>query len=344
MGAYNYDVKQEWIDKGYWVEPDFEQVKIRQDMLDQYWWWIHERQNIWHKRVILGEPAPWTENTTLQVYKFTNAIRDLDRLTIYYIDHLLSNLEDNETSKKELVLNTMIYRLFCRVDTWEEIGYLKLANWNEEWPKAKERLRERRASGESMFTSAYYVNDLKSANPNKETNSNKTENAIAMIEGWVSKIDDIYKRAFVEVKDMKEQMEIFKELPAIGHFTAYEWACDFCLPERYAGIKLVPFDDDSYTNVGPGAKRGINWIFEDTGNMTDLQTIFFLRSIAKSEFERLGYDKTMKWPAKVKDFNLRIIEHDLCEVQKFFKAETGQGRPKVKFKPVTSDMNLLKGR
>ncbi len=340
----NWEVKPEWIEKGYWVEPDPDKVKIRQDKLDRYWWWIHERQNIWYKRVILGEPAPWTENETLKVYKFTNAIRDLDRLTIYYIDHLLSNLKDNDESKKSLILNTMIYRLFCRTDTWEEIGYIELANWEEEWPKAKERLRKRREDGHSIFTSAYYVNDLKSANPDPNTNSNKTENAIAMIEGWVANLDDLYKRAFVEVADMKEQMEIFKELPAVGHFTAYEWACDFCLAERYAGISLVPFDDDSYTNVGPGAKRGINWIFEDTGNMSDLQTIFYLRSIAKSEFERLGFTDTMKWAPKVTDFNLRIIEHDLCEFQKFCKAEHGEGRPKVKFKPVTTDLSLLKGR
>jgi len=339
-----WDVKQEWIDKGYWVEPDMDKVVINQENLDQYWYWIHERMNIWHKRVILQEPAPWTKDEILKNYKFTNAIRDLDRLTIYYIDNILPHLEDNDDSKKSVILNTMIYRLFVRIETWEEIGYIPLDKWEEEWPKAKARLRKRREEGHSMFTSAYYVNDLKSANPDPATNSNKTENAIAMIEGWVKNLGDIYQRAFVEATDMKTQMEVFKELPAVGHFTAYEWACDFCLPERYMGIKLVDWDDDSYTNVGPGAKRGIDWIFESTGNMSDLQTIFWLRSIAKAEFERLGYDKTMKWPAKITDFNLRIIEHCACEYQKYKKAYEGVGRPKVKFKPQTTDLNLLRGK
>ena len=197
----NYEVKPEWEEKKYWVEPDFEKVKINQENLDEYWYWIWERQNIWHKRVILEEEAPWTEDEILKTYKFTNAIRDLDRLTIYYIENLLSNLKDSDESKKSLILNTMIYRLFCRLDTWEEIGYIELSDWDTKWEEAKTRLRKRREDGHSIFTSAYYVNDLKSANRNKETNSNKLENAICMIEGWVENLDDLYKRAFLEATD-----------------------------------------------------------------------------------------------------------------------------------------------
>ena len=348
----NYETKPEWIEKGYWIEPDLTTVKINQKNLDEYWYWIHERQSIWHKRVILGEPAPWTEDGILKEYKFTNAIRDLDRLTIYYIDNILSNLEATKTAgvisigeiQKSVILNTMIYRLFCRIETWEEIGYIALNDWEEEWPKAKERLRKRREEGHSIFTSAYYVNDLKAGNPNPETNSNKLENAICLIEDWYKNIQDIYVNGFLEAGSMKEQLDYFKTLKCIGHFTAYEWSCDFCLAERYTGVKLVRWTDDSYTNVGPGAKRGLDWIFEDLGNMNHLQAIFYLRSIAKDEFKRLGYDKTMKWPVKVTDFNLRVIEHDLCEYQKYKKAKEGVGRPKVKFKQSTFDNSVLKGR
>lgn len=304
-------VKSEWVEKGYWVEPNLETLDINFDNLNEYWYWIHERMNIWDKRVNQGLPVPWTDDEVLRDYKFTNPIRDLDRLSLYYIDNYVTKLEDNENSKKTFILNTMIYRLFLRLETLDEIGYIHIDNWETEWPKAKERVRARRESGESMFTSAYYVNSLKAVNPDPATNSNKTENALIMIEGWHKNIDEIYQKAFVEATDMAEQIEYFKTLPAIGHFTSYEWACDFCLPERYAGIKLVDWDDDSYTNVGPGAKRGINWIFKNRGGMNDLQTIFWLRSIANSEFERLGYTDTMKWPNKVKDFNLRIIEHSL---------------------------------
>lgn len=339
------EVKQEWIDNDYWVQPDPTKVKIRQEFLDEYWWWIHERQNIWYKRVILEQPAPWTDDPILREYKFTNAIRDLDRLTIYYIDNLLSKLEDNEQSKKNLIYNTMVYRLFCRIDTWEEIGYLDLFNdFETQLERAKANLRKRREEGHPMFTNAYYVNDLKAANPNPETNSNKTENAICLMEMWAEDIDRIYQKGFVEAKNMEEQLVFFQTLTCVGDFTAYEWACDFCLAERYRGIKLVNWDDDSFTNVGPGAKRGLNWIFEDLGNMTHLQALFWLRSIAKSEFERLGYDKTMKWPEKVKDFNLRIIEQSACELQKYWKAKYGKGRPKMKFKPQTTDVSYLKDR
>jgi hypothetical protein len=328
--------------KDYYKEPN-EDFKYDENNMHEYWYWIHERLEIWYKRVVLKQPAPWTEDELLKKFKFTNAIRDLDRLTIYYINNLLCNLKDTKESKMELLLNTMIYRLFCKTETWELFGYLHLANWDEEWGKAKEALRALKASGKPVFTDAYYVNDLRVANPDPVTCHNKTENAICLIEIWHSRIEEIYTKSCVEADGMKEQLKFFTTLPAVGPFTAYEWACDLCLAGKYVGINMVDWDDDSYTNVGPGAKRGIDWIFKggNKGGLTDLQIIFWLREHSEEFLKKYGYWDDLKLPEGFTSLNCRVIEHDLCEYQKYKKAKEGEGRPKVAFKLKTTDLSNL---
>lgn len=327
----------EWA--SYYKAPN-DQVTVNDECFRQFWYWIHERQEIWQKRVNEGLPRPWTNDKILQEYKFTHACRDLDRLSIYYIKQVLSKLQDTEQSKKEVMLNTMIYRLFCRLDTWEMFGYLHLDNWDTEWENAKALLRAKKKRGEPVFTDAYYVNDLHAANPDPVTRHDKTENAICLIEIWYNRLDEIYNNVAFSAS-MRDALEYLKTLPCVGHFTAYEWVCDFAWSHTYTDVQLVPWTIDSYTNVGPGAQRGLRYVFENRGNLSELQCIIYLRAAAKHYMAELGYDD-LKLPPEVPELNLRCIEHSLCEYQKYRKAYEGNGRPKVKFTHKTKDIGQLR--
>ena len=217
-------------------------------------------------------------------------------------------------------------------------------NWRVNWEQSKLKLLKRREDGISNFTAAYYVNDLRGANPNPETRSNKTANAIAMIEGWMSNMDLIYENAIEKAQNMKEQMEFFKTLPCVGDFTAYEYACSITEITRYCKNHLVEWTQDNATNVGPGAKRGIDWIFKNKGGLSDYQCILYLRSIWRHELKIRGtYDRFIsQLPKELNgDIDLRVIEHCLCETQKYNKAWTNTGRPKEVFKPKTLNYHDL---
>lgn len=345
----------EAINKKLWVAPDDEishydwfdyykapnsQVKVNPECFRQYWYWIHERQEIWNKRINLEQKAPWTQDPILRDYKFTHACRNLDKLSIFYIKNILMRLKNTKNSKKEVILNTMIYRLFCRLDTWELFGYLELSKWDSQWAYAKKKLREKKANGEPVFTDAYYVNDLRAANPDPITCHNKTENAICLIEIWYQRLDEIYENVALSNR-MKDALDFLKTLPCVGHFTAYELACDFAWCHPYTDVELVKWTIDSYTNVGPGAQRGLRYIFSDRGNLSDLECIIYLRSIANHYLEELGYSD-LKMPDEVPELDMRCIEHSLCEYQKYRKAYDGTGRPRVKFTHKTKDINKLK--
>lgn len=325
-----------------------EKVKVHKKNFELYWYWIVERMNMYHKRIVQGLPKPWTKDPILQHYRFTNALRDLDKLTIYYIENILKKIDERRVNlkqrKKEVVLNTMIYRLFVKVETWELIGFLTLDNWDKQWELAKKKLRSRRASGEPMFTASYYVNDLKAANPNPETNSNKTENAICLIEFWKEHIDEITDNV-INLPTMKDLLVYLQTLPCVGHFSSYEYICDWAMCHRYTANYLFPYTDDSYVNVGPGNKKGLDFLFIDRGNLSYIECDMYLRSIWKVQMKRMGvYEQFVQQLPSVFEgqINLRTIEHASCENQKYLNAYYGTGRPKTTFTPKTVDLDELR--
>ena len=323
----------EW--EKYYKEPSGE-IVINWNNMRYFWYWIAERMNIWHKRTILKQPQPWTEDEILREGKFTNAIRDLDRGTVIYLNEILKKIdepcEDIVKRQKEIILNTMVYRLFIRKETWDCIGFLELDNWDTQWTKAKEKLRKRRESGEQIFHGAYYVNDLHAASPHPD-NHDKTENAINLIESfWYPRLDEIYIKA--TTLDMKGLLSYLTTLCCVGGFTAYEWVCDWCMCHRHTTNKIMDWTDDSFVNIGPGNKKGLNFIFEKSGNLSDIEKDIYLRATWKHYMKRYGfYDEFIKilpdWMNG--DINLRVIEHDLCELQKYLSVLYGVGKLKGKF-------------
>ena len=335
--------------------PD-ETVKLRVDpatgkpLWEMYFENMVERQNIWYKRVVLGEPAPWTTDPVMGQFHFTNVDRKLDRVTLYYIDNVLPNLKDNDESRKYLLLNTFIYRLFCRIETWDVIGYLHPETFESDWEFAKTNLRARRESGEPVFTSAYYVNDLKVANDDPATNKNKTENAIKLIQWIKDNLDELSAFVFNPANNMESVVEYLTRIPGIGLFNSYEACLDLGMVTEFTGIPFVEWTADYYTNVGPGCKRGIDYVFEDKGNMSYLDIVYFVTSVYEHEFKRLGLKYLFQ--EGTTELDLRCCEGWFCESSKYFNYWTTENgydfakgkRPKKKMKLQTDDVNWLKPR
>lgn len=320
----------------YYKEPS-KDIKINWDNMKLYWYWIAERQKIWYHRTILKKPMPWTQDEILRNNKFTNCIRDLDKGSIRYIRNILNKMDepcdDLVKRTKEVILNTQIYRLFLKWETWNNIGFLYLDTWNDQWNKAKENLRRMKKYGETIWHAAYFVNDLKSANPDKSASHDKVENAICLCENFYDHIDDTYN--FVSTHDMKDCLNYLNHFPAISNFTIYEWLCDWGMSHKHVSNPVVSWTDDSYVNVGPGNKRGLDYVFESSGGMNHYEYNFYLRASWKHYMQRYGYyndfiEQLPEWMNK--DINMRVIEHSACEVSKYLGIYYGVGKCKGKFK------------
>ena len=188
------------------------------------------------------------------------------------------------------------------------------------------------------------VNTLKKCNPDPTTRDNQTLNALCMCQWFINHLDEVYDKAMIQSKNMKEQLEYLTSLDGIGSFTGYELACSFAMAGRYFKNTLVPWSQDSYTSIGPGSSGGLEWVFKSFGNLSKIEAIIYLRSIWKNEMKRLGfYEKFIQMLPDVLegDLDLRVIEHCLCENHKYNKLKSKTGRTKQRFTPETEDVSIL---
>ena len=303
------------------------------EALDQYWKMIFERHNIWHKRFVLGQPAPWTEDKILLEYKFTNMYRELDRGTIWLADNILG-----KGTVRDRIWNILIYRMFNRINTQEALGFLE---WNkysnsglaQDYWEHMEYILRQHAKKEAIYTDAHMVCAYSNI-PGKD----KLERVIEIfkrIHPHVPELERLCKNA----TDLSEIWDWLQGHDGYGPFIGYEVAVDFTYDKE-----ITHLDEDHWANAGPGCMRGIDAMFPDRPRgVSYMEVLTALRNGQESEFKRLNLPfESIAYMGK--GLTYRNIEHDCCEFFKYWKALKGLGRPRNKFRPVTKEGSALHER
>lgn len=311
---------------------------IATEMMDTFWWWIIERQKIWHKRTVQRLPQPWTDDKILQHFSFTNAFRELDKGTIHYINHVLGNYPEHPTEIdiKNNIINTIIFRLYIKRETIETIGFLHVDNWEKEFEEAKQKLRAKRDSKESIFHAAYVVPSLTSYASESEPN-NKLEASFNFIQTAYEELDYLYK-ALTETDNLDNAFALLENhKPFWGAFTIYEWLCDWGTMHRYVRNPFTKWDDDTGVNLGPGAIRMISYIFPQLKPNKYRTALEYLRHTAEKYVSKSMPIEEF-WslcPPQIRKFTYRAIEHSLCEVGKYVNTKYFNGRTRTTFKDMS---------
>lgn len=115
---------------------------------------------------------------------------------------------------------------------------------------------------------------------------------------------------------MEEMFRNLLHLYMVGKFVAYEIVCDL----RFTKVLADAPDKLSWANVGPGAKRGMIRLGLEP-------SVDSMRDLLVMAPQHLG-DHVLNAPVP---FELREIEHSLCEFDKYERVRTGVGRPRQKY-------------
>ena len=172
------------------------------------------------------------------------------------------------------------------------------------------------------------------------------ESYIEVCREIVSDADDLIN--YIQGNNKLEDAWVgLQEYDYIGPFIAYEFVCDL----RYTDILRNATDTCTWCNIGPGAERGL----QRMGLKVDLESIqkLYVQSkdllAVKPDCWGLLKEKSFKFQSPYNEnhwiFNhlgrgqypyweLREIEHCLCEFDKYERIRLGQGVPKVKFSGV----------
>lgn len=286
-----------------------------------FFYWIDERHRIYLKRQ-MGMSKPWTDDPILRDWKFTNVFRQLDRGTVMLRGMLHDATVAPEhreggiaASIDEVVWNIMWYRLF-NLDTHAlEMGWVS----GSQRSTLYEYLRGKAAKGEKIFTSAHMTTGV-CGEPKVET--------------YIRACEDAWDRRWHVTQACQHgtlEAVFHALLPGymIGRFVAYEMACDLrFVPALWP--ELHPRDVLGWANMGPGAARGLARL----GLLPTLRFTAQAEGVAmmqKLHGEALAGRVSQpvldgSWP-----FELREIEHSLCEFDKYQRVKRGEGQARMKF-------------
>ena len=346
-----------WKDK----LPD-EKLEVYQPHLRLFFETMYERQMIWKRRFIDKKERPWTDNKIFQESKFTNVYRDLDRNSQWQIKNIIL---DETLDLRNLIWKMMVFRFFNCPETFEFdpskknvqmslfgdeelISAKKWKNGIPDWEEYDEEEFSRfisgvRSSGQNPFTTAYLINSM--ATPGKPRDYCYTRKIIPYLHDHVDELISVVQKA----EKPEEIIKWLETSPGGAAFIAHEFYQDFTYIEKYRGEKFMKFDQNDFTNVGPGASVGIRLIFPNLSTaQKQLSAIYKLRDMAKEWLLTIAEEKGASFPYlywnKAKreyyvswkcNITLHQIEMWLCEFQKYWKMTIGEGKQRSKFKPRT---------
>jgi len=269
--------------------------------LMDFWGWMNTRHSIFLARK-RGEPKPWTRDKIFQTYKFTNVFRQLDKTTVALHKNILDKGKDESL---ELVLfNVVWFRMFGYIDA-TNIGFVK------SFSQLEKSLNKMVSNGEQIFTGAYMSVGLELGVPKHKS--------------YLEVLEDFWEFRFEALdiimsgNTLEAAFDLLLNMRAVGNFLAYEMACDL----RFTGVLSNATDTLSWTNIGPGAKRGLQRLGLDV----NLETMKGLYDLAYRE-EYFKYAKDSQAGVL---FELREIEHSLCEFDKYQRILRGEGRTKGRY-------------
>lgn len=361
-----------WYDK----LPD-ENLEVYEPHLRLFFETMFERQTIWYKRFIKKQKAPWTENTIFQNSKFTNVYRELDRNSQWQIKNILL---DDKLDLRNLIWKLMVFRFFNNPETFTfnpngvaiqgnlfgpeiKSGLKQAENCNElisasKWrngiPDYEEYDEDEfsrfiagvRSSGKNPYTTAYLINSQ--AAPGQPRDYCYTRVVIPTLHKRVDELIEVVQNA----NKPEEIIEFLKTLPAVADFIAHEFYQDFTYIQRYTDRVFMKFDQNDFTNVGPGASVGIRLIYPNLKTMKEQKpAIYWLRDEAEKWLKKIAEEKGhsmyfLYWDNKKKEYytndkcniTLHQIEMWLCEFQKYWKMMIGQGKQRSQFRPRTKEL------
>lgn len=254
-----------------------------------------------------GQPWPWTDDSVFQQYSFCNVHREDDKTTSWFRE----NVRDL-VSGKQAVEATVIFRWFNRIETGDEIVDLLLDGWNTE--EARRRLRDVRP----LVTGAYIIKTV--------TGMNKLDGALYSIDKALPLIAEMWEEGTTKWSTpwdtLQDAHQAMMHLDHIGAFMAYEIVSDL----RWTDVLGEAEDINYWANAGPGCARGLSRLVYGRLGMFNRHSAQDQETMNELMHRLLVMSREeIHWPQHWKRWEMREVEHWLCEYDKYMRARGGEG-------------------
>ena len=283
------------------------------------WKFACERHRVYLRRMA-GNPHPWTADSVLSEYKFTNAFRAADRVSQYLIRLVYS---DSKVGGDTLFLRILLFKIFNKIGTWERLvesfGMPPASEFD--YAACGDLLDDIRRGGVPIYSAAYIMpSGGRSGLP-------KHRMHLRLIRRM---LDERLPERLHESKSLAEAYRLVLSYPTMGPFLAFQYVIDL----NYSTLMNHP--EHEFVVAGPGALDGLSKCFESLGEYSPADAILWLSEIQGDEFARYGLDFEGLWGRPLQPIDVQNL---FCEVSKYTRVthpeisgRTGRKRIKQRFR------------
>jgi len=272
----------------------------KSDVYDTYWNFAVKRQEVFQnkQKSIRG---PWTEDSVIRDYRFTNVFRASDRVSQYLINLQYTDCEDI----KNIFFRTMFFKFFNKIETFEflekELGVINYETFSLE--KYDSLLLSQMQRMKSIYSGAYIMPSAGNVFGYKYKHTNHLALLLKMME------DEVYLK-ITDCKSLEDIYKIIISYPSLGTFLAFQYTIDL----NYSVISN--FSEMDFIIAGPGAKSGILKCFDSLGDYNFNDVIRMVADQQQEECERLNIELPTLWG---RELQLIDCQNLFCEVDKYLR-------------------------
>jgi len=306
------------------------------------WAWIAERHAIYLRKAERdGDRIPaWastyarpprladgqlTLDPVLAEYRFCNAFRELDRVTVW----IRERIREPFAGSPYLWVMLAAARAINWPPTLAEL--IDRGAWPSDSRFDPRRMGKimvaRRDRGEKVETGAYMIRaESRPEAPWYSWPKGRYVAEVVVGRLWERRNEICAKLAGVNsIEAAVDLLWRDRELIGWGPFMAYEWATDL----RHTHHLRDAVDIMTWANPGPGARRGLNRLAgrDPRAPLRRGDAVELMRELLAESRER---GRLAPW---VPALEMRDVEMSLCEVDKYLRVTSGQGRPRARYVP-----------
>ena len=295
-----------------------------------YWHFASERQAVYFRR-LRKETYPWTKDSIIAKYKFTNAYRASDRVSQYLIRNIIYR-DDLPNSPREIFFRILLFKLFNKIETWEllEQNFNPITYEDYKFSKYVSVLDAAKQSGTRIYSAAYVMPPGR----NRTENFSKHRSHLFLLEKMIK---DELPDKLTEIRSMREGFNMLTSYSTIGNFLGYQFMTDINYSE------ITDFSEMDFVVPGPGARDGVRKCFLNFGDFDEVALIRMMSEIQEREFERFELDFESLWGRRLQLIDCQNL---FCEVDKYARVKhpeivgrTNRKRIKQIFRPSLTPIN-----
>lgn len=297
-------------------------------VFEAFWAFAAERQEIFFRRQFQPNP-PWTKDSILNNFKFTNVYRASDRVSQYLIRNIIYS---GNHDSPDVVFRILLFKLFNKIETWQlleqEVGQITISRFSVKLFEKILNLAFQR--GQRIYSAAYIM-------PSGSRNFQTTRKHTAHLQLLEFMLKNNLPQKIIKSRSLQNIFQILCSYPSIGNFLAYQYTIDINYSE------VTQFSESEFVVPGPGARSGIRKCFLNLDSFADSDVIRLVFDIQEQEFSRRNI--SFQWLGG-RRLQFIDIQNLFCEIDKYARVRfpeilgiAKRSKIKQRFKPSTSTIS-----